>query len=113
MPELQVPDTAHFVTTTGRQHHVTIQVRDTTGGGIAWTAQVLSGGTWITLNQSSGTTPSNLIMTLTSDLAGLAVPQSQATGTVRITADTLTKDINVSLVLASTLEEVWLPFITR
>ncbi len=114
MPDLKLIDGVSFITVTGQQRIINLSVSDTLGGGMPWSAQVITGGAWIALAPSSGTTPSTLQMTLTTDAAGMSTPGNVATGSVRITSGTISKDIAVRLSLVDQIRsQVYFPLLSR
>ena len=55
----------------GPSETVTVATESATGNAQAWTASLIGGGTWITLNTTSGTTPQSLGLRFTPPATGL------------------------------------------
>lgn len=113
LPKLLVTDAIGAIVEGGETKEIEVAIRDSLGG-LSWTAQVLSGNAWISLDRTSGTTPDTLRVTLSSADAGLTAVVGEVNGTVRITAGGLTRDIDVTLVQVDAITtRVYLPVVSR
>lgn len=113
LPKLLVTDALGALVEGGETRVFDLPIRDSLGG-LSWTAQVTSGNAWISLNKTSGTTPDTLRVTLNSTNAGLTSVVDEATGSIRISAGGLTRNIEVKLVQVDAITtRVYLPVTTR
>jgi hypothetical protein len=113
-PDLRLTSTLEQIVTGGETREVRLAIGDTVGGGLSWTAKVISGSSWISLNNSSGTAPDALVVTLDAGAAGLNALGS-ASGTIQVKASGgISKDIAVKIVQVDQIVgRLYLPLTVR
>lgn len=106
-PGLRTSSDVTFIVQTGRSRTVTLEVKDLAGGAISWSAS--DDQSWLTTSPSAGSTPGTV--SIIANASGKS--PGTYTGTVTLSSAVNTVNINVQMVVANNVSDVFVPMSRR